>query len=504
MTLDKYCNKKDKEHNFSINIEFDTKINVTSRILEISEAFGLGIDEMKKFVVYKDFNIGFNKGDVIYITGDSGGGKTILLKYLQDKLENTIDLSDIIPEPDEQIIESIGQDLNESVYYLSMMGLNDAFIFLRKYKELSDGQKYRYRLAKALSMNPYYLFVDEFCANLDRTTAKVISYNLQKICRKNNITLCCATTHTDIEYDLNPSVKVLKKFMDDVYIEYNDYVARKISFYSDIYIEEGNISDFHKLKKYHYKNTSTRFPYCKIVRATLYGELIGIAVYSPPFLQTKGRTIKFNKKYSLMTKPIVAEINKLFIRRSRNIVSPKYRGCGLGQKLALDSMAFVSTKKYVEAINIMGKYTPVNDKIGMERIEITEETDSAAIKLDKWLKENNCVVKEINNSKYWTNWIKTLSSKKKNELKLLTGKVLHHPKIGISSKDGKRAEVVKQEKRYKEVDFKEVRTEIISYIPKLYAGMTLYYIMNNPFYKEVKEINLGDFNKQNGTNNRRV
>ena len=92
------------------------------------------------------------------------------------------------------------------------MGLNDAFIFIRKYKELSDGQKYRYKLAKLISLNAKFLFIDEFCANLDRVTAKVISYNLQKICRKNNITAFVATTHRDIIDDFNFHYLLILKF----------------------------------------------------------------------------------------------------------------------------------------------------------------------------------------------------------------------------------------------------------------------------------------------------
>ena len=31
---------------------------------------------------------------------------------------------------------------------LTLVGLNDAFLFLRKYQELSDGEKYRFKLSK--------------------------------------------------------------------------------------------------------------------------------------------------------------------------------------------------------------------------------------------------------------------------------------------------------------------------------------------------------------------
>jgi len=492
MNLDAFTNHK--EFNYNINVEFDTVIEQTERIIEVSNAFGLGINEAKKFSVYKDFNIGFNRDDVVYITGDSGGGKTILLQEIINRLEPSNEkilfLDDVTPCNDEVVIESIGDTMDESIYYLSMMGLNDAYIFLRKYGELSDGQKYRYRLAKAIGLKPDFLFIDEFCCNLDRTTAKVISYNLQRVARKNNMGVFVATTHTDILEDLNPSVLVTKSFMNNVRIQYLSYTPKKISFYNDVEFKTGCISDYKRLSKYHYKNTGTNFPYCNIVSAWYKNDIVGVAVFSPPFLQTKGRTIKFDKKYSMMTKDVVRDINKLFIRGSRYVISPKYRACGLGQRLVNESMTFIKNKKYLEVVTVMGKYNPVFEKCGMEKIEITEETDSAAINLDKWLKETGCDVVRINNGKYLKQFVDGLSPENKNVLKLLTGKVLHHPKIGLSSKDGKRAEVVKQEKRYKETIFNDVYNEILTYIPKLYSGMSIYYICELPENDDSKEVNL--------------
>jgi len=454
-------------------------------MIEVSDAFGLGVSEEKHFIIYKDFKLGFNKGDVVFITGDSGGGKSLLLNHIKTFIKDTsVNLDDVVPNSEEVIIENIGETLEDGIKYLSMMGLNDAFIFLRKYKELSDGQKYRYRLAKAISMGVNFLFIDEFCANLDRITAKVISYNLQKIVRRNNMVLLAATTHRDIIDDLNPSVLVDKGFMDDVTVSYIDNIKKKISFYDDVTIEEGTIADYKKLSKFHYKNTKTNFPYKKVLVAKYKNDLVGVAVFSPPFLQTKGRTIKFEKKYSRMEKEVVKDINRLFVRGSRYVISPKYRACGLGQKLVVDSYPFIRENKYLEVITVMGKYNPVFERAGMEKIEITEETDGPTIRLTNWMKEKGLKLEEIHNPRYFKEFIDGLNTDDKNLIVKLTGKVLHHPKIALSSKEGRRAEVVKQENRYSKASFNDVYDEILIYIPKLYSGITLYYILQNPFWKE--------------------
>ena len=475
-----------KDYNFNINISFDTKTSITERTLKVSDAFGLGIKDNFHFVVYKDFNISFSLGDVIYVTGDSGGGKSLLLNYIKSKLteqgETIFDLD--IPDNDEILIESIGKDENEAVEYLSVMGLNDAFIFLRKYCELSDGQKYRYRLAKLLSKSPKFIFIDEFSANLDRTTAKVISYNLQKVARNKKIATFLATTHRDLEYDLNASVLVDKKYMNEVVIKYFEPVKRKISFYNDVFISQSCIHEYDKLAKFHYKDTTKDFPYSKIYKATYNGELVGVIVYSPPFLQNKGRNIKFENKYSKMTKEVTTDINKLFIRISRVVISPKYRACGLGQKILQESIDNITDKKYFEMISVMGKYNPFADKIGMEKIELNEDDTSAFKNIDKFLKTHNCIIEKIHNETYFKEFLNNLNEQDKNELKCVVSKGLIHPKLGISGKNGRREGIVEEQLRYSNTDFEILKQNIIDNIVKLYSGKTIYYILENKNYEE--------------------
>jgi len=54
--------------------------------LIVAEAFGLGIDNEKKFVIYDNCELKIGVGDVVYITGDSGSGKSVLLKAIRRDL----------------------------------------------------------------------------------------------------------------------------------------------------------------------------------------------------------------------------------------------------------------------------------------------------------------------------------------------------------------------------------------------------------------------------------
>ena len=99
------------------------------------------------------------------------------------------------------LIDQLGE-VKDGVKFASMAGLAEAQLFLRSYQELSDGQRYRFRIAKALAEGAKVLVADEFSATLDRITAKTIAFNLRKLVTRDNLILAVATTHTDIIEDL--------------------------------------------------------------------------------------------------------------------------------------------------------------------------------------------------------------------------------------------------------------------------------------------------------------
>lgn len=205
---------------YVINKAFETVVERSPRVLEIAEAFGLGLDD-KEFVIFDNQPIEVNQGDVVYITGQSGSGKSLLLKDLArlmtDEGKRIVNL-DLIELPDRPLIDQIGKTTQEALNFLSIAGLNDAYLFIRKPKELSDGQRYRFRLAKVIESGAEVWIADEFLAVLDRTTAKVIAFNLQKVARKMGATLMVATTHTDMVEDLAPNLYIEKRYREKIHI----------------------------------------------------------------------------------------------------------------------------------------------------------------------------------------------------------------------------------------------------------------------------------------------
>ncbi|UUZ75508.1 hypothetical protein LP414_27720 [Polaromonas sp. P1(28)-13] len=208
---------------YTVDKRFHTEVKRSSRVLEIAEAFGLGLDD-KEFVVFDNQAIEVKQGDIVYITGQSGGGKSVLLRELAVMMaaegKSVVNLDDI-PFKDCPLIDQIGKDTNDAIRLMGMAGLNDAYLFIRKPAELSDGQRYRFRLAKCIESDAKVWVADEFLAVLDRDTAKVIAFNLQKVARSRAATLIVATTHTDMVADLAPTVFVDKRYHEKIHLVYS-------------------------------------------------------------------------------------------------------------------------------------------------------------------------------------------------------------------------------------------------------------------------------------------
>ena len=270
------------EGKFKFDISYETHAALTPRSLIVAEAFGLGIDEAQKFKVL-DAELKIRPRDVVYVTGDSGSGKSVLLRAIKADLNSeAADLSEIQVDENKPLIETVGETVEEGLELLSEVGLNDAFLFLRTYTQLSEGQKYRYRIAKLIESGKQWGIMDEFAACLDRETAKIIAFNLQKIARKQGKAVIVATTHNDLFDDLKPNVYVHKRFGKEIETRYySNSTAQECSLISEMKIEDGNRDSWLELSGFHYRGHNLSVPR-KIFRLVRGQELIGVIVYSYP------------------------------------------------------------------------------------------------------------------------------------------------------------------------------------------------------------------------------
>ena len=334
----------------------------------MAEAFGLGIDETQKFKVL-DAELKIGPKDIVYITGDSGSGKSVLLRAIRADLgEEAIDLSEVQVDPDKPLIETVGATVEQALELLSKVGLNDAFLFLRTYSQLSDGQKYRYRIAKLIESGKQWWLMDEFAACLDRDTAKIIAYNLQKIARQQGKAVIAATTHSDLQEDLTPSVLVWKRFGEEIQINYYPNIPiTQCSLTKEMKIEPGTKEDWKKLSAFHYRGHGVSVPR-KIFKMTRRDELCGVIVYSYPPPACYGRRL-------VLPRLTMAEINQKLSTINRIVIHPKYRTIGLGEKIIRETLPQAGTPN-VELIAVMAKYSPFAEKAGLQKVIEQQSVES--------------------------------------------------------------------------------------------------------------------------------
>lgn len=207
---------------YTIDKRFSTRVKRDQRVLEVAESFGIGLED-KEFVIFDNLPLTVKQGDIVYITGQSGSGKSLLLRELKAQMiaegKKVVDLDSVTIDPDTPLISQIGKNTNDAIRILGIAGLNDAYLFVRKPGELSDGQRYRFRLAKAIETGADVWIADEFMAVLDRTAAKVIAYSVQKTARRAGATVIVATTHADMVTDLGPDLFIEKRYREKLRIE---------------------------------------------------------------------------------------------------------------------------------------------------------------------------------------------------------------------------------------------------------------------------------------------
>ena len=143
-----------------------------------------------------------NKDDwnILLICGKSGSGKSTILREVYG------DVKPIEYDYDKCVISQFPRlSEEEACDLLSSMGLSSVPTWLRKPQELSNGERARLDIAKAIyDANGGIVLLDEYTSVVNRAAAKSMSHALQRYARQKGLKIIIASCHFDIVEWLQP------------------------------------------------------------------------------------------------------------------------------------------------------------------------------------------------------------------------------------------------------------------------------------------------------------
>jgi ABC-type ATPase with predicted acetyltransferase domain len=157
-------------------------------------------------------------GEILFLAGASGSGKSSLLRVLSRRARRSRAVLNLrsIRLPDRPVIDLFEDDnFPATLRRLSAVGLAEVWTWLRHPRELSEGQRWRLRLALALARAERFgthsvLVCDEFGAVLDRVSASIVAACVRRAvdARSSTLSAILATSHDDLHAALDPELRI--------------------------------------------------------------------------------------------------------------------------------------------------------------------------------------------------------------------------------------------------------------------------------------------------------
>lgn len=342
------------------------------RTAAVARAFGLPAFA-EAVTVVDDVAIELRPGRLVLIVGPSGSGKTSALDRIERACPGSVVVDRIRFAPAAAIVDQVAPtgDVETALSILSACALGEPRLWIRPYVALSDGERFRARLARAIGLQlgrsaTGPLLCDEFAALLHRRAARAVSHNLRKLVSRRNRCAVVATSNEDVAADLAPDVIVRLSGHGNAVVETRDRTRRPpLSLRRRLRVVPGSRRDYAPFAAMHYRAGDELGFVSKVfvLRRSGENEPLGIVVYSHPPIELSLRNRATGKRFS--RKPQALNRHVRILRRL--VIHPDVRGCGLGHHLVRRSLPMVGTQ-YVECLAALGEINPVFEKAGMKRI----------------------------------------------------------------------------------------------------------------------------------------
>ncbi|HVZ94834.1 MAG TPA: hypothetical protein VG797_10025 [Phycisphaerales bacterium] len=364
------------------------------------------------------------RGGIVAIVGPSGAGKSTMLRDVCGALRRcgvrVVDAARV-RLGSRGCLELLGGDARTAMERMSRVGLAEAKCLVARADELSEGQKFRLRIAVALQDEdspqkrrgrrgrtrgdgncskenksaPRAVVIDEFGGPLDDVTARGVARLLRrKVDRADGLWVVVACTRAELVEQVSPDVRVEISLDGEVRVVGGTAVgtkpppavarrggARRRALCRsrapdarrgrpgralDVRIEVGRVEDYRALAAWHYRvGEPATIEYVLSARERVRGELVGVLVVSRPVLNGAWREPVWGDRYIGGDKRLAAgRLNREVRCISRVIVEPRWRARGIAVGLVRAYLRSPLTRR-TEAVAAMGGVCPFFRAAGM-------------------------------------------------------------------------------------------------------------------------------------------
>lgn len=363
-------------------------VAASARVVEVGLRFGVALSVPARTVV-AGARLDLRPGTITLVCGPSGSGKSRLLRAVAERFPASREVNQVPFPTDVSVVDAIcpTRPLAEALGLLTACGFGEPRLWLRRFDQLSDGERFRARLARAIGMQQRSdgvgpLLCDEFGSTLHRRLARAIAFNLRKLTSRERLMLIVATGHEDLEADLRPD-RIVRLSGESSICDIStvsvagrsgeglncgtgrSQALPKVSFARRLRIERGALHDYAAFAGMHYRGRD-RVGFVDrvfVMRDGPGGEPLGVVVYGHPALELSLRNRATDGRFVRNARRLNEEMRVL----KRLVIHPDVRGCGLGHWLVRRTLPMAGTR-FVECLAAMGTVNPVFVKGGMTYI----------------------------------------------------------------------------------------------------------------------------------------
>jgi ABC-type lipoprotein export system ATPase subunit len=328
--------------------------------------FGLDGESAGAHRVARDVELDVEPGRIILFVGPSGSGKSSLLREAGRQLGDAAGWLSPPGGDDRALVDAVGLEAREAMRLLGRCGLGEARLMLRRPCELSDGQMRRFTLARALAGTDTYLLADEWCATLDRLTARTLSANTRRLIDADaGKALLAATTHEDVIDQLQPDVLVRCDLSGRVEVRPREPFRTRESVLARLVMHQGAVADWAYFARWHYRG-HTLGP-VRWVRTLFDGEIpAGICIFGPGPLNSPARSRIFALR-GASGRASASVVNRHFVSVTRLVLEPRYRGIGAAWRFLAAACRSVPVD-WIELASEMSHLVPFAQRAGFTAV----------------------------------------------------------------------------------------------------------------------------------------